>query len=89
LTCYGRGLPVWLDCSPEAQDARKRLLESLIVKQASGVSSIADRGRSVAYRSPADMQKTIDELKRDYVACATGVWLGKHRLSYFDQPKGL
>jgi hypothetical protein len=88
MTCGGT-LPVWLDCSPEAQEARKRLLQSLTAKQAGGVASIADRGRSVSYRSAADMSKTIDDLKREYVACATGRMPGKQRLDYIDYVKGL
>jgi hypothetical protein len=88
MSCVG-GLPIWLDCSPEAQDARKRALADLIAKSNSGVSAIADRGRSVSYRTAEDMAPLIDNLKREMIACATGQWPSRRALSYIDLIKGL
>jgi hypothetical protein len=82
-------LPVWLDCSPEAQAERLRLLADLQAKLASGVYQISDRGRSVSYRSAGDISNEIYRLKNEAVACATGVWGGPSRLAYIDQIKGL
>lgn len=81
--------PSWLDCSPEAQDERKRALRALMAKAYSGVSSIADRGRSVSYRDLNAMEPLIDDLRREIVACETGVWRGRRSLSYIDYVKGL
>jgi hypothetical protein len=88
MTCGGQ-LPAWLDCSPPAQEARIKQLADLMAKAATGVSSVSDRGRSVSYRSPADMQMQIFRLRDEIAGCATGVWRGVRRLSYVDQVKGL
>jgi hypothetical protein len=87
MSCYG--LPAWLDCSPEAQAARLRQLQALQAKAYSGVSSIADRGRSVSYRDYAAMEPLIEQLQMEINACATGVWPRRRSLSYIDQVKGL
>ena len=82
-------LPPWLDCSPQAQDLRLKQLASLQAKLRLGVSSISDRGRSEAFRPAPDMQREIDKLKAEIVACVNGCVPGKHRLSYIDLVKGI
>jgi hypothetical protein len=87
MSCCG-GLPSWLDCSPAAQDERKRQLKNLMAKAYSGVATIADRGRSVSHVSAADMKPLIDELKKEIGQC-DGTYRGRHSLKYIDQVKGL
>jgi hypothetical protein len=87
MSC-GAYLPSWLDCSEAAQDDRKRRLTQLLAKATSGVSSISDRGRSVAYQSPAALKALADDLKKEIAMC-DGTYRGARRLSYIDQIKGL
>jgi len=87
MSCGGC-LPYWLDCSPEAQDARRKQLQALMAKAYSGVSSVADRGRSVSYRDYAAMEPLIAQLQKEIVACETGRWGGRRSLSYIDLVKG-
>jgi len=88
MSC-GRCLPPGLDCSEEAQAARRRQLAALIAKLTSGVSSISDRGRSVSYRDLNAMRPLIALLQAQITACETGVWPRTRRLGYVDQIKGL
>jgi len=90
-TCGCRpGLPIWLDCSPEAQADRKRRLAELWARMGSGVSSVSDRGRSISYRIGwAEMRPILSRLQNEITACETGHWPQENRLDYVDYMKGL
>ena len=88
MSC-GHCLPFGLDCSPEAQDARKRQLDALMAKLRSGVTSVSDRGRSVSYANYNAMLPLLLQLRQEIQACETGIWPRARRLSYIDLVKGL
>lgn len=89
MSC-GQCLPAGLDCSEEAQAARRQRLADLQAKMTSGVASASDRGRSVTYRTAyAEVRPIIALLQKEITACETGVWPRIRRLGYIDQIKGL
>ena len=60
-----------------------------MAKLRSGVSSIADRGRSVSYQNFATLWPMLRQLNREIDACELGHWPRDRRLSYIDFVKGL
>lgn len=79
-----------IDCSPGAQDERRRQLLALRGKIVSGVSAVGDRGRSVTYRSADDLQRAAQQIQQELISCELGYWWpGRKRLSYVDIVKGL
>jgi len=84
------GLPIWLDCSPEAQAERKRRLAELWAKLFSGVRSVSDRGRSVTYGTDfAAMRPLLKRLQDEITACEVGHWPEENRIEVIDYVKGL
>jgi hypothetical protein len=62
-------MSVPLDCSDDAQDLRRELLKGLMLKLYSGVDSLSDRGRSVNYLGPDDLQQLIKNLGNEIAKC--------------------
>ena len=65
-------IPYGVDCSPEGQALRLQRINDLEGKITSGVKSVVDRGRSVEYQSPEEMQKLLQHLRDEQAACALG-----------------
>jgi hypothetical protein len=59
-----------IDCSPEAQEDRRKWLKDLYGKLYTGVQSISDRSRSVSYHSGNDLWKLINALQGEIALCA-------------------
>lgn len=85
---YGVG---YVDCSPLSQAARAALLAELRGQLYGGVSSVSDRGRSVSFRSQAEIVAAIQGLNNEMAFCETGVWPAgsRGRLFHVPQVKGL
>jgi hypothetical protein len=58
-----------LDCSIQAQDKRREMLQALVEKRYSGVQSVSDRSRSVTYHDPVSLAKAINQLQREIDYC--------------------
>jgi hypothetical protein len=59
-----------LDCSPEAQEDRRKWLKDLLGKVYSGVQSISDRSRSVTYHDGRSMWQLINALRNEIAQCS-------------------
>ena len=77
-----------IDCSPEAQDLRRRQLAELKAKLYSGVSSVSDRSRSVGYHNPDFLLRAINRLEGELAACTVG-FRRPSRLAYVPLIKDL
>lgn len=84
-----RGRLFGLDCSEQAQAERRAQLVALMAKVRSGVTSIADRGRSVSYQNFATLGPILRNLRNEIDACELGYWPRGRRISYIDLIKGL
>jgi hypothetical protein len=58
-----------LDCSPEAQEDRRKYLKDLLGKVYSGVQSISDRSRSVTYHDGNSLWRLINGLRDEIALC--------------------
>jgi hypothetical protein len=73
----------YLNCSPEANAARLAQIDSLRAQLYGGVSSVGDRGRSVTYRSNADIVNAINALQGEMTYCITGAWPSSGGVKHF------
>jgi hypothetical protein len=73
----------YLNCSPEANAARLAQIEALRQQLYGGVSSVGDRGRSVTYRSNADIVNAINALQGELTYCTTGAWPASGGIKHF------
>jgi hypothetical protein len=69
-----------VDCSPARQIWRAKRLQELLDKLYSGVDSLGDRGRSVNYVSPEELQHLISNLENQMAMCETGHGLTGRRV---------
>jgi hypothetical protein len=67
-----------LACTPADQERRKDKIRELEDRLYSGVSSVADRSRSVNYLSPDELRRILKGLRNDYDFCA-GQYAGRGR----------
>ena len=83
---------VYIDCSDEAQQRRRDLLDRLegLLSSSAGISSVTDRGRSVTYRSDtAALLARINALRAELMFCDYGVLPRRREFYRPFQLKGL
>jgi len=56
-------------CNPEARAQRQQQIADLRAKIASGITSVADRGRSVSYNNPQWMWNILQSLEAEEDYC--------------------
>jgi hypothetical protein len=79
-----------IDCSPEAQDLRRKRLAELEGIFYGGTASLADRNRSVTFASRADLGAAIVALHKQIDVCMGAGWPRREsRIYYVPQVKGL
>lgn len=61
-----------IDCSPEGQARRDELLDRLESQLFAGVTSVAERGRSVSYADATKLIPLINQLRAEKAYCETG-----------------
>jgi len=83
---WARGTSIdiaFVDCSDEANARREQLLDRLESQLYAGVTSVADRGRSVSYADATKLIPLITKLQREQAYCLTGIMPSRGRRYFY------